>query len=81
MLYLPPYIGAFGEGGDTYVNGPSMENRGVEILLTYRNSLPSGFNYSITGNIATFKNKITELPVRYLRKPDCREPLSCPFIA
>lgn len=25
MLYLPPYIGAFGEGGDTYVNGPSME--------------------------------------------------------
>ena len=39
-----------------------MENRGVEILLTYRNSLPSGFNYSITGNIATFKNKITELP-------------------
>ena len=62
MLYLPPYIGAFGEGGDTYVNGPSMENRGVEILLTYRNSLPSGFNYSITGNIATFKNKITELP-------------------
>lgn len=62
MLYLPPYIGAFGEGGDTYVNGPSMENRGVEILLTYRNNLPSGFSYSITGNLATFKNKITELP-------------------
>ena len=62
MLYLPPYIGAFGEGGDQYVNGPSMSNHGVEFMLTYRGSHHSGFNYNISANFATFKNKIIDLP-------------------
>ena len=62
MLYLPPYIGAFGEGGDQYVNGPSMSNHGIEFMLTYRGSHHSGFNYNVSANFATFKNKIIDLP-------------------
>lgn len=61
MFYLFFYIGVFGEGGDIYVNGLSMENCGVEILLIYWNSFLLGFNYSIMGNIVIFKNKIIEL--------------------
>jgi len=62
MLYKPEYMGAIGEGGHRYVNGPSMDNRGIELILTYRSKPSSVFNYSITGNIATFKNKILDLP-------------------
>ncbi|MDR3250282.1 MAG: TonB-dependent receptor [Tannerella sp.] len=62
MLYLPPYIGAFGEGGYQYVNGPSMENSGVEFLLTYSGEVESDLRYSITANFATYKNKILDLP-------------------
>jgi TonB-linked SusC/RagA family outer membrane protein len=64
MLYLPPYIGAFGEGGYQYVNGPSMDNRGVEFLVAYKKEgdLPSDLGYHITANVATYKNKILDLP-------------------
>jgi TonB-linked SusC/RagA family outer membrane protein len=62
MLYLPPYIGAFGEGGYQYVNGPSMDNRGIEFLATYKGDIQSDFGYNITANFATYKNKILDLP-------------------
>jgi TonB-linked SusC/RagA family outer membrane protein len=62
MLYLPPYIGAFGEGGYQYVNGPSMDNKGIEFLMTYRGDIKSDFSYNITANFATYKNKIIDLP-------------------
>jgi TonB-linked SusC/RagA family outer membrane protein len=62
MLYLPPYIGAFGEGGYQYVNGPSMDNRGLEVLLAYHGKKDADFSYNITANFATFKNKIIDLP-------------------
>ncbi|MDR1920043.1 MAG: TonB-dependent receptor [Tannerellaceae bacterium] len=62
MLYYPPYIAAIGEGGYRYVNGPSMENKGLELLLTYRGNPSSDFHYTITGNLATFTNKILDLP-------------------
>src|SRR5688572_17059322 len=32
------------------------------MLLTYQNTTPGGMNYSITGNAAHFRDKITELP-------------------
>lgn len=61
ILIQPPYIAALGEGGNRWVNGASMENRGFEFLLSYHN--PDGaLRYSITGNVAGYRNKITELP-------------------
>src|SRR5690606_14451913 len=36
ILVLPPYLGAIGEGGNRWVNGASMENKGVEFALLYR---------------------------------------------
>lgn len=62
ILVLPPYLGAIGEGGNRWANGASMENRGWEAILTYRNETAGGFKYEITGNISANKNKITRLP-------------------
>ncbi len=63
MLYKPEYMAAIGEGGYRYVNGPSMDNRGIEILLNYSGKpSASGINYNISANFATFKNKILDLP-------------------
>ena len=61
ILVSPPYIGTIGFGGNRWVNGASMENSGVEFMLTYHTNIGQvGLN--ITGNIASYRNKITELP-------------------
>ncbi|MEN2434597.1 TonB-dependent receptor [Weeksellaceae bacterium A-14] len=61
ILVLPPYIAVIGEGGNRWVNGASMENKGIEIALAYHNSIGE-FSYDISGNIALNRNKITKLP-------------------
>lgn len=62
ILIKPPYLGAIGEGGDRWVNGASMQNKGWEISLGYRGTTSFGLNYDIAGNISGYKNKITKLP-------------------
>lgn len=63
ILVLPPYLGAIGEGGNRWVNGASMENKGIEFALLYRGGKSDGLSYEISGNIAMNRNKITYLPV------------------
>lgn len=61
ILIQPPVAATVGEGKLRWVNGATKENKGFEIVLGYRNQ--SGpFTYSINGNLARFKDKITELP-------------------
>ena len=62
ILVKPPYLGAIGEGGDHWVNGASMENKGLEISLGYRNETSNGFSYDIMANVSGYRNKITKLP-------------------
>jgi TonB-linked SusC/RagA family outer membrane protein len=62
ILVSPPYLGAIGEGGNRYVNGASMENKGWEVSLGYRDETTGGFTYDISGNFSANKNKITQLP-------------------
>ena len=62
ILYEPPYAGIKGEGAYQIFNGASMENKGFEFSLGYRNRTASGLAYDITGNISTNKNKVTKLP-------------------
>src|SRR5688572_14199878 len=61
ILIQPPVAAAVGEGKLRWVNGATKENRGYEIVLGYRNET-GAFKYSINGNLASFKDKITELP-------------------
>lgn len=63
MLVQPAYIAVIGEGGNRWVNGASMQNKGVEFLLGYKGKIASKVNFDITGNIATYRNKVTSLPL------------------
>lgn len=62
MLVSPPYLGAIGEGGSQWVNGASMENKGMEFSLGYRGTTHFGLSYDLAGNISGYRNKITKLP-------------------
>lgn len=61
MLIERPYIGVIGEGGYSWYNGISMNNDGVEAMLTWRDQIKD-FNYNVSFNISYYKNKITDLP-------------------
>lgn len=61
ILIQPPFIATLGEGGNRWVNGASMTNKGYEFLLTYANGTEK-LRYTITGNLAGYRNKVTKLP-------------------
>ncbi len=54
---LPSYLGF---PNNPWVNAGSIENKGWEIDLKYRNSI-NDFNYSVGANLFTFKNKVLSL--------------------
>ncbi|MDR3651758.1 MAG: TonB-dependent receptor [Paludibacter sp.] len=61
ILVEPPYIAALGEGGYEWMNGASMENRGMEFSLDYKGKT-GALSYEVSGNISGYRNKITSLP-------------------
>lgn len=62
ILLLPPYIGVLGEGGNQWVNGASMENKGFEISLGARLQVNDDLYINLNGNLSQYRNKITKLP-------------------
>jgi TonB-linked SusC/RagA family outer membrane protein len=44
-----------------YINGGNVDNKGVELSVSYHNSIGK-LNYRISGNIAKNKNKVSEVP-------------------
>jgi len=68
ILVQTPYIAAMGEGGEPWINGASLNNRGLEMELTFRNKQGAAFGYEISGNIGTYKTKLTSLPQNVINK-------------
>ena len=62
MLINPAYLGALGEGGASWANGPSLRNWGMEFALGYRKNLACGLGLDVTANLDFFRNKVTYLP-------------------
>ena len=62
MLVQPAFLGAIGEGGQTWINGPTLKNWGMEFNLGYRHKTAYGLAYDITGNIDFYRSKVTYLP-------------------
>ncbi|WP_222852161.1 TonB-dependent receptor [Olivibacter sp. SDN3] len=62
ILLLPPYIGVLGEGGNTWVNGASMENKGIELVLGHRSKINEDLHLDLTANVDIVRNKVTHLP-------------------
>lgn len=68
ILVQTPYIAAMGEGGEPWINGASMRNRGFEFELTYRNDPANKFQYSISANGGAYKAKIIDIPQNVINK-------------
>lgn len=62
MLINPAYLGAMGEGGASWLNGPSLRNWGMEFQLGWHDTLANGFGYKINMNFDFFRNHVTYLP-------------------
>ena len=62
MLINPAYLGSMGEGGASWLNGPSLQNWGMEFALGYRNTTNFGLRYNINGNLDFYRSKVTWLP-------------------
>ena len=61
ILVEMPGIGAMGEGSRQWINAGEMVNKGVEFNMGYRGNI-GDFQYDFTGNIGTYRNKVTKLP-------------------
>lgn len=62
MLISPAYLGALGEGGNSWANGPSLRNWGMEFSLGYRKTFACGLGLDVSANADFFRNRVTYLP-------------------
>ena len=62
MLINPAYLGSMGEGGASWLNGPSLRNWGMEFALGYRGTTNFGLRYNVNGNLDFFRQRVTYLP-------------------
>ncbi|MBR5069876.1 MAG: TonB-dependent receptor [Bacteroidales bacterium] len=60
LVYMPG-IGVMGEGASQWINAGEVENKGIELNLGYRSHI-GDFQYDLSGNIGTYRNKVTKLP-------------------
>ena len=61
MLYQLSLPAIYGEGASSYQNCASMNNKGIEVVASWRNAVGE-FSYEISGNATMQKNAITDLP-------------------
>jgi TonB-linked SusC/RagA family outer membrane protein len=62
ILITPGYLAVIGEGGYKTFNGASMQNKGIEAIVNYDGRINTDMSFSVSANIATFRNKVTYLP-------------------
>ncbi|EGN56068.1 TonB-dependent receptor [Hallella multisaccharivorax DSM 17128] len=60
LVYMPG-IAVMGEGSDQWINAGEVTNKGIEFNIGYRGKI-ADFQYDLSGNIGTYRNKVTKLP-------------------
>lgn len=61
LLLQVPVVQYSGIQNAPYVNGGSVVNKGIEVMLGYDNRATTGLNFSISANAAFNKNEVTAL--------------------
>ncbi|MFW5878012.1 MAG: SusC/RagA family TonB-linked outer membrane protein, partial [bacterium] len=61
ILYYRMLPGAVGEASGQYVNGGSIENKGLEFMVSYTDQT-GDFSYDISANASFLKNKVLDMP-------------------
>jgi len=62
ILINPPYLAVLGQGGNTWFNGASLRNKGIEAIVSYKGNITRDLSFNLTGNIASYRNKVLYLP-------------------
>lgn len=57
-ISLPSFVG---DVKPTIVNAGTVENKGFEFALNYRDQIGKDFKYNLNANISTLRNKVTKL--------------------
>ncbi len=60
MLFTTPFTFTAGDADIPSYNVGSMQNRGIDLAISYRNQA-GPLRYNISGNIATYRNKVLKL--------------------
>lgn len=61
-IFAIPILGSLGTSGSTLLgNQADIENKGVELALTWRDNINKDFSYTISGNIAYNQNQVTNV--------------------
>ncbi|WP_282636602.1 SusC/RagA family TonB-linked outer membrane protein [Sphingobacterium thalpophilum] len=60
LIQYPLLISTGNDGGNPFTNGATLGNRGIEITATFQDK-SKPFQYSITGNLTTLRNKVIDL--------------------
>ncbi|WP_285008509.1 SusC/RagA family TonB-linked outer membrane protein [Pedobacter faecalis] len=60
LLRYPLLISTGNDGGNPYVNGVTLQNKGFELTATYREN-SSLFKYDVTANLTRLRNKVSDL--------------------
>ncbi|MEO7990673.1 MAG: SusC/RagA family TonB-linked outer membrane protein [Chryseolinea sp.] len=60
MLLPPPSLGSNGTAAIPYQNVGQLENKGLEIEISYRKTI-GDFSYTLSGNATYLTNKVTQL--------------------
>ena len=59
-LVRAPIIGVYGIGAP-YINGGDVENKGIEVALSWNDQLANGLRYGVSANLTYNKNEVTKL--------------------
>lgn len=62
ILITPPYVAAIGAGASQVQNGATVDNKGFEFNIGYRDRTKSGLGYSIGINVGAFRDKVVYVP-------------------
>ena len=62
ILITPPYAAVIGRDASQTQNGATVDNKGYEVTLGYRDQTNFGLSYSFGANISGFRNKVIYLP-------------------
>ncbi len=66
ILLKPAYLAVLGEGGGRWVNGASLQNKGLELLVGNRTTINDKLTINSSFNIDFVRNKVTKLPVEVI---------------
>lgn len=66
ILISPAYLAVLGDGGNVYINGATLKNKGFDALLSYDTKFSEDFSMNLTGNFSKYRNEVVKLPKEVL---------------